>query len=187
MDISELLRQPAPLAAPALIGWTLVHKTAQGAIGGIIVETEAYTREDPASHAFSGQTLRNSPMFQPAGTIYVYFTYGMHYCLNIVTGNSNGEAVLIRALEPIIGTDLMQINRKMDTIKNLCSGPAKLVQALAIEPEQNASHLNNSQLLLLASEHARKIGQGPRIGIKKAIDQPWRFFDIDSPYLSRKH
>lgn len=180
------MQQSAPAAAKALIGWTLVHKTSEGAIGGIIVETEAYTSDDPASHSFRGQTLRNTPMFQPAGTIYVYFTYGMHHCANIVAGNSNGEAVLLRALEPTLGIDLMQKNRGQQDIKKLCSGPAKLVQALAITRAMTGTHLNDGKLLLLPPGKEIEVAQSARIGIKQAVDRHWRFFDPVSPFLSRK-
>ncbi len=169
-----------------MIGWHLIHKTEAGAVGGIIVETEAYTRFDPASHTYRGQTPRNAAMFQAPGTIYIYFTYGMHYCLNIVAGDHSGEAVLIRALEPVIGVDLMQKNRKTVDIHKLCNGPAKLVQALGIDPSFNGSHLNDRQIMLLPAEQRRDIAESPRIGIKKAIDQPWRFFDKNSGFISRR-
>jgi DNA-3-methyladenine glycosylase len=174
-------------AAPALLGWKLVHDSAEGRTAGYIVETEAYTMEDPASHTFGGPTARNAAMFEAAGTIYVYFTYGMHYCVNIVTGDKGyGQAVLIRALEPVEGIELMQQRRGTGDIHSLTNGPAKLVQAMGINKELYGSHISQGPLLLEPGVETKEIIQTTRVGIKKAIDQPWRFYVAGNPYVSKR-
>lgn len=161
-----------------LLGWTLVHHTPFGDIGGIIIETEAYQQDDEASHSFRGVTKRTAPMFKEAGTLYMYFIYGMHWCLNIVTGTKgHGEAVLIRALKPSIGVELMRQYRKTDDIKQLTNGPGSLVQALAIPPTFSGQRLSFTSLELLAPTiPVKNVMVSPRVGIKKAIDKPWRFY-----------
>ena len=177
----------ALLAAPSLLGYKLVHHSPEGVTSGYIVETEAYTMDDPASHAHRGETLRNQPMFQEAGTIYVYFTYGMHFCVNIVTGEKgHGQAVLIRALEPIEGIDIMMKHRRLEDINNLTNGPAKLVQAMGINREHNGIVINEGPLSLEPGIKPKEIVQTTRIGIKKAVEQPWRFYIADNPYVSKQ-
>lgn len=163
--------------AQSLLGWELIHHTPSGDIGGIIIETEAYTQDDEASHSFRGPTTRTLPMFQEAGYIYMYFIYGMHWCLNIVTGaEGHGEAVLIRALKPTRGLELMKEFRKMNTESRLCGGPGSLVQALAIPPAYSGLKLENTKLELFPpSQVVSNIQTSERIGIKKAADKPWRF------------
>jgi DNA-3-methyladenine glycosylase len=191
MDISNLyreLRKGAESGAKALLGWELINETEHGIISGYIVETEAYTQLDPASHAYKGQTARNSAMFGPAGTIYVYFTYGMHYCVNIVSGESGvGEAVLIRALQPANGIELMKIQRKTEELTQLTNGPAKLVQALGITQEHNATAIGNGSLRLKPGLIVETIdvAVGPRIGISKATEELQRFYLKNNHFISR--
>jgi DNA-3-methyladenine glycosylase len=153
------------------------------AIGGLIVETEAYARNDAASHSYGGKTVRNASMFGPAGRAYVYRSYGLHWCLNFVC--LDGSAVLIRALEPRHGIGLMKINRGVDALRLLCAGPGRFTQALGI----NASH---DGLDLAAPPFAIEEGEavdvvaGTRIGIRKAADYPWRFGKKGSTFLSRQ-
>ena len=124
--------------AKTLIGKILVNETEAGIIAGRIIETEAYLKDDPASHSFNGLTKRNSPMFNHSGTAYIYFTYGMYNCFNVVSNKKGvGEAVLIRALQPLKGINLMKKNRNKDKLNDLCSGPAKLVIALGITKNMN--------------------------------------------------
>lgn len=171
--------------ARQLLGCELIHVTPDGPAGGIIVETEAYSADDAASHTFSGQTARNAAMFKAGGHIYVYFTYGMHYCFNIVTGKKgDGQGVLIRALEPTAGIELMQQRRGKDGLHELTNGPAKLVQALGITLEQRGLTLEEANVTLKRSYVPKQIGVSPRRGIKKAVDAPLRFFIPDNPFVS---
>src|SRR5689334_9281612 len=136
------LSRSAEVVAQNLIGCELVFTDVAGARGGVIIETEAYTADDPASHSFSGRTTRNLAMFMPAGTIYVYQVYGIHYCLNIVCGAGDGQAVLIRALKPTLNLDLLRANRPGVADSILCNGPARLVQALGITKDFNQKHMD---------------------------------------------
>lgn len=165
------------VGARDLLGWELVHHTPAGDIGGIIIETEAYSQDDEASHSFRGVTKRTAPMFEEAGHIYLYFIYGMHWCLNIVTGpKGHGEAVLIRALKPTRGVELMKEFRKTDVESRLTNGPGSLVQSLAIPPTYSGLKLGQTNLELILPKHTTKnIQVSKRIGIKKATDKPWRF------------
>lgn len=164
-----------------MLGCELVHHTPAGDIGGIIIETEAYVEEDEASHSFRGRTKRTAPMFEEAGHIYMYFIYGMHWCLNIVTGpKGHGEAVLIRALKPTRGIELMKHYRKTDVEARLTNGPGSLVQALAIPPTYSGLKLEQTKLeLLLPKKIVKNIQISERIGIKKAREKPWRFYISD--------
>jgi DNA-3-methyladenine glycosylase len=173
-----------------LIGCMLVHETPEGITAGVIVETESYHQDDEASHSFSGQTARTKVMFGPGGYSYVYFTYGMHYCFNVVAGHEGvGEAVLIRALEPVEGLELMKRRRGKKDILELCSGPAKLVQAMGISKADYGKPLFEGNLYIKPRSTASnlEIRSGPRIGIKKAIDKPWRFWLKDNPFVSRNN
>lgn len=187
----DLLKLPSLEAAPRLLGCYLVRQTPEGRIKLKIVETEAYHQDDPASHSFRGSTPRTWPMFLAGGHIYVYFTYGMHYALNIVTGREGvGEGVLIRAAEPIDGVEIMQNNRGIRDIYKLTNGPGKLAQALGInDTSLSGKILNKSSILLeLPSEPVdqKDIVAAPRVGIKLAIDLPWRFYLRNSTFVSRK-
>ncbi len=168
--------------AQALIGATLLID----GIGGLIVETEAYDREDPASHAYTGPTARNAAMFGPPGRAYVYRSYGIHWCLNFVCREAgHGAGVLIRALEPTHGIDVMRERRGLHEDRLLCSGPGKLGQALAITHDMNGHRLDRAPFQVLARSGEVEVVCGPRIGISKAVDVPWRFGLKHSRYGSR--
>jgi DNA-3-methyladenine glycosylase len=189
-DIKDILKLGSLQAAPLLLGCFLVRQTAKGLIKVKIVETEAYHQTDPASHSFRGLTPRTAPMFQAGGRLYVYFTYGMHYAINIVVGPKGvGEAVLIRAAEPIEGLEIMRANRGLADTKNLANGPGKLAQALGIKDTSLSGEiLNKSSILLEPPDNevrAKDIIAAPRIGITKAADLPWRFYLKDNPFVSR--
>jgi DNA-3-methyladenine glycosylase len=174
--------ESSPAVAHGLIGMTL---TVDG-VGGIIVETEAYDREDPASHSFCGPTRRNAALFGPPGRAYVYLSYGIHWCLNLVCREvGHGAGVLIRALEPTAGIPLMIERRGQSDLRLLCSGPGRLGQALAITPELNGSRIDRLPFKLSAGATRANVSCGPRIGISKAIDQPWRFGLAGSRFVSR--
>ena len=181
-------------AAQALLGAVLWHKTEDGITAGRIVETEAYLFGDPACHASRGMTPRNAVMFGPPGRAYVYFIYGMHLCFNVVTRPKGmGEAVLIRALEPLEGVDLMRRRRKTTDERHLCNGPSKLVMALGIRRDQNGEGLQRGNLRLLTAEsypgeNARNppaIKASPRIGISAAKEWPLRFYFENNPFVSK--
>lgn len=190
MNQKEILALPAVQAAPLLLGWRLCRHAPSGLIKVKIVETEAYHQNDPASHSYRGQTDRTKPMFQPGGRLYVYFTYGMHYCLNIVVGKKGaGEAVLIRAAEPLEGIEIMQRNRGVEGIKNLASGPGKLTQAFGIKDTKlSGKILNKSSVFLQPPESPVKpadVVARPRIGISEAAKQPWRFYIKGNAFVSK--
>lgn len=170
--------QPTIDVARSVLGKILVHMTADGPVSGRIVETEAYLRDDPACHASRGMTKRNRMMFGPPGHAYVYFTYGVHYCVNFVTQPEGiGEAVLIRALEPLQGIETMKRNRGTDALRSLLSGPGKLTQAFGIDRDHNGVALTDSCLLVVeGDEPVTKIVATTRIGIKLAAEKPWRFY-----------
>jgi DNA-3-methyladenine glycosylase len=173
---------PSESVARQLIGVTLLVDD----IGGRIVETEAYDREDPASHAFSGPTERNGAMFGHPAHAYVYRSYGIHWCLNFVCREEgHGAGVLIRALEPTVGLDVMRERRHADLDLLLCSGPGKLCQALAVTRMHNGLSLAAPPFELFAAPPGIEVVHGPRIGISKAMDVPWRFGLAGSPYVSR--
>jgi DNA-3-methyladenine glycosylase len=172
--------------AKNLLGHTLIHESEEGTTAGIIVETEGYLQDDPACHAYRKKSVRNAPMFGMAGTIYVYQIYGMYFCVNISTNQKDiGEAVLIRALEPTEGIDLMTKRRlaksksgKMD-LKNLCSGPGKLVQAMAIHKGMNDWHIQDSDLKITPPKVQitdNEIITTTRIGITQGAELPYRFY-----------
>jgi DNA-3-methyladenine glycosylase len=168
--------------APALIGVTLLVD----GVGGRIVEVEAYDQEDPASHAFRGETLRNKAMFGPPGHAYVYRSYGIHWCLNLVCDEpGRAEAVLVRALEPTHGLDAMRARRGMEVERTLCSGPGKLCQALGVTREHDGLSLDEAPFELLARDRKPEIATGPRIGLTQGAELSWRYGLAGSPYLSR--
>jgi DNA-3-methyladenine glycosylase len=186
------LSRPAPTGgfetvARELIGLRL---TLDG-VGGPIVETEAYHYLEPASHAYPGLTARNAVMFGPVGHVYVYRSYGIHWCVNIVAGTEPGCAVLIRALQPETGIAQMRQRRRVEPLTGLCSGPGKLCQAVAITGVHNGLAVDAAPFALgparagAMGEIAAEIAVGPRIGISKAMELPWRFGLKGSPFLSR--
>lgn len=182
--------------AQRLLGCVLMHESDQGPTAGIIVETEAYLTNDPACHAYRKKTKRNAAMFGPAGTVYVYQIYGMHYCVNIASAEEGvGEAVLIRALEPTEGIELMEKRRNLKAIqhssfdpRHLCNGPAKLVQAMGISIVQhNGSSLTTDSLSVLPPQkEGFEIVTTTRIGITQGADLPYRFYIKDNRFVSRK-
>ena len=168
-----------------LVGCMVRH----GETAGRIVETESYHQEEPAAHSYTGITPRSRTLFGPPGNAYVYFSYGMHSLLNAVAEPEGvGAAVLIRALEPLDGIDLMRERRGVEALEALCSGPGKLTQALGIDLSLNESSLLDGPVHVLAraaGTSAPRIVTGERIGITKAVDLPWRFCDADSRHVSR--
>lgn len=182
--------------AQNLLGTYLAHYTPDGLTIGKIVETEAYLRNDPACHASRGMTPRNAPMFGPPGHAYIYFIYGMYHCFNVVTAaEGKGEAVLIRALEPIAGIELMKKRRekkrgKEIVLKELCNGPGKLVIAMGIHAKQNRHNLLKSELRLLPRNYfgknkKPKIKKSSRIGISEGQHLHYRFYLADSIFVSK--
>jgi DNA-3-methyladenine glycosylase len=174
--------------APLLLGCTLVSHANGHTTGGLIVEVEAYRGHlDPASHAYGPKSPRNSPMYESAGTLYVYRSYGIHACMNIVTGGTGDpQAILLRALEPTIGLSAMQERRSTDVATNLASGPGKLCEALGVTLELSGTRLGGAVELWPRKVplNTQQIMTGPRIGITKAVTQPWRFYLKNSPYVS---
>lgn len=172
------------IVARELIGCRLFYE----GVGGTIVETESYERDDPACHAFVGLTPRTEVLFGPPGRAYVYLSYGIHALLNAVA-EPEGEAaaVLIRALEPTIGLDAMRERRGPRPDRELCSGPGKLTEALGIDLSENGADLARDPFLLLPPDEdsESEIVTGPRIGITKATERPWRFCAADNPHISK--
>jgi DNA-3-methyladenine glycosylase len=174
---------PSEKVARALIGAVLLV----GGVGGRIVETEAYDRTDPASHSYSGPTVRNAAMFGPPGRAYVYRSYGIHWCLNFVCREEgHGAGVLIRAIEPLEGLETMRERRGVDDLRLLCSGPGKVGQALAITRELSGMRLDRAPFRVFAAEGRPRVVAGPRIGISKAMEVHWRFGLEGSRFLSRR-
>jgi DNA-3-methyladenine glycosylase len=168
--------------APDLIGTTFLCD----GVGGVVVEVEAYDHEDPAAHGYGGRTERNASMFGPPGHAYVYRSYGIHWCVNFVCeGVDVAAAVLIRALEPTHGIDVMRARRGVDELRALCSGPGKLCQALGITREHDGLPLDRPPFELHERREVVEVVSGPRIGITKAVDEPWRYAIGGSRYLSR--
>jgi DNA-3-methyladenine glycosylase len=168
-----------------LVGCTLLV----GDCGGVIVETESYHREDPACHAYVGRTARSRILFGPPAHAYVYLSYGIHSLLNAVAEpDGDAAAVLIRALQPTDGIEVMRRRRGRERIEELCSGPGKLTEALGVGLELNGASLLEAPFALLprtAEWSAVEIVAGPRIGISKAVEYPWRFCAAGSPFVSR--
>jgi DNA-3-methyladenine glycosylase len=168
--------------APELIGATLLVD----GVGGPIVEVEAYHHEEPASHGFRGRTARNAAMFGPPGHAYVYRSYGIHWCLNFVCeGEGEASAVLVRALEPAHGIERMRERRGLDDTRLLCAGPGRLCEALGITRAQDGLPLDEPPFELRARPEEPEIVVGPRIGITRAADLPWRYGLAGSRFLSR--
>jgi DNA-3-methyladenine glycosylase len=183
-------RRPSLAVARDLLGRTLVRTLPDGArLSGRIVEAEAYRQDDPASHSYRGRTARTDVMFGPPGRLYVYFTYGMHFCMNVVTGDDGeGSAVLLRAVEPLEGLDRMAEHRGLSEPRLLCAGPGRLCQALEVGREQNGTDLvAGSELRILRGSPVadEEVLAGPRVGLTVALEQPWRFVVATSRFLSR--
>ena len=176
---------PAADVARALIGASVFVD----GVGGVIVETEAYDQSDPASHSFAGHTARNAAMFGPPGHAYVYLSHGIHWCLNFVCREpGHGAGVLIRAIEPLAGLDAMRVRRGGEDVRMLCSGPGKLCQAMAVTRAHNGLSLAAAPFALAAPAAPlapSALAVGPRIGISKAVELPWRFGEAGSRFLSR--
>ncbi len=168
--------------APELVGATLLVD----GVGGTIVEVEAYDHEDPAAHGYRGRTERNASMFGPAGHAYVYRSYGIHWCLNLVCEEEGAaSAVLVRALEPTHGLDVMRARRGVDEERLLCSGPGRVCQALGVTREHDGAPLDVPPFELRARTREPAVATGPRIGITKAAERPWRYGLAGSRFLSR--
>jgi DNA-3-methyladenine glycosylase len=209
----EFYLQETLSAARNLLNCVLGHETEAGLVLGRITETEAYTSDDPSCHSYCGKTPRNAPMFGPPGHAYVYFTYGMHFCFNAVTAPEGiGDAVLIRAVEPMEGWELMSTRRglaegEIERLaaaqsdskvrerwgRTLCGGPGKLCQAFGLTRAQNGDDLTVPGGLWIAPplpnigvSRPEDIAATPRIGIRQAVELPWRFTLRNDPYLSRK-
>lgn len=193
---SAFFEPSAQDVAPTLLGHWLVRKTPRGLCGGPIVEVEAYLADDPACHAFGGRTSRNEVMWGRPGLAYVYFIYGNHYCVNAVCRPEGiAEAVLIRAIEPAIGVDLMLKNRSGRTLRELVNGPGKLCEALQITRKLDGADLSDPESPLVIAENPERAAflsarsplvAGRRIGISKAADLPLRFHLKGSSFASRK-
>jgi DNA-3-methyladenine glycosylase len=168
--------------APELVGATLLLD----GVGGVIVEVEAYHHTDPAAHSYIGRTNRNAIMFGPPGMAYVYRSYGIHWCLNFVCeADGSASAVLIRALEPTQGIGLMRRRRGVADARALCSGPGKLAEALGVTQRHNGLALDRAPFELRARAAKPEIVVGPRIGISKAVERPWRYGLKGARFLSR--
>jgi DNA-3-methyladenine glycosylase len=179
----DFFARPVHEVAPELIGVTLLVD----GVGGPIVEVEAYDQDDPASHAFGGPTARNAVMFGPPGHAYVYRSYGVHWCLNVVCEEpGRAEAALIRALEPQQGLEAMRARRGVAAERALCSGPGKLCQALGVTRAHDGLPLDEPPFAFLARDSTPEIATGPRIGLTRATERHWRYGLAGSPYLSRR-
>jgi len=184
----EAYLRPTVEVARDILGKVLIHQKNGHILAGRIVEAEAYGSDDPSCHACRGMTPRNAPMFGPPGHAYVYFTYGMYFCLNAVTGpEGRGEAVLIRAVEPLEGIEVMKANRKTDVLTNLTSGPGKLCQAFGLDKSHNYLDLTGSELRIVDDGwKPEEIVTSTRVGIRVAVENPWRFYVAGNPHVSRK-
>ncbi len=181
--------RPSTEVAPDLLGRVLVRVLPDGVrLSAAIVETEAYGEGDPASHSFRGLTPRNAVMFGPPGHLYVYFTYGMHFCMNVVTGSEGqGSAVLLRAAEPLGGHEAMAERRHTREARRLCSGPARWTQAFGIARAQDGADLvRGREVYLLEGEPVpgSAIRTTTRVGVNVGIERPWRFLVAESPFVS---
>jgi DNA-3-methyladenine glycosylase len=183
-DLRTLLRGPVLEVAPRLLGSVLRHRDAAVRI----TEVEAYDgANDPGSHAFRGRTARNEVMFGPAGRLYVYFTYGMHHCCNVVCGDEgSASAVLLRAGEVVAGADAVRDRRPRSTERDLARGPARLCQALGIDLSHNGTDLTAGDLVLEPGDmpERERVLTGPRVGLREAADRPWRFWLTGEPTVS---
>ena len=193
--------QPTIQVAQKLLGKYFIRRTNENLLVGKIVEVEAYQYNDPASHSYHGKTIRNSVMFREGGHLYVYFTYGMHFCANVVTGKEGtGEAVLIRAVEPLTGIDVMA-KRRSEGLRNagksaldhksligLTNGPAKFCQAFGITKKENGLDILKSGIIITEGESIppKSICKSSRIGIKSGLEKQWRFYIRGNPWVKKK-
>jgi DNA-3-methyladenine glycosylase len=179
-DLTEILARPVLEAAPLLLGARFTH----GGVTVRLTEVEAYDGpDDPGSHAFNGMTARNSVMFGPPGHLYVYFTYGMHHCCNVSCGpDGRPSAVLLRAGEVVDGIEIARARRGRSTDRDLARGPGRLCQALAIDRDDNGLDLHEA---LVPGPPVADISSGPRVGLRRAADRPWRFWVTGDPTVSR--
>jgi DNA-3-methyladenine glycosylase len=183
VTLGALLARSVHEVAPALVGWTLLVD----GVGGTIVEVEAYHQDDPASHSYGGPRGRNTVMFGPPARLYVYRSYGIHWCANVVCEpEGTGAAVLLRALEPTHGLAAMRARRGVDDVRLLCSGPGRLAQALGIGAEHNGRRVDRPPFALLPPDgEPRAVVASRRVGITKAADRPWRYLAAGSRFVSR--
>ena len=178
--LTELLARPVLEVAPLLLGATFTH----GGVTVRLTEVEAYDGpDDPGSHAFNGPTERNSVMFGPPGHLYVYFTYGMHHCCNVSCGpEGRPSAILLRAGEVVDGIELARERRHRSTDRDLARGPGRLCQAMGIDRDDNGLDLSD---VLRPGTPVNEVSTGPRVGLRKAADRPWRFWVTGDPTVSR--
>ena len=178
----EFFARSVHAVAPELVGCTLLVD----GVGGRIVEVEAYDGEDPASHGFRGPTTRNRSMFGAPGHAYVYRSYGVHWCLNLVCDEEGrAEAVLVRALEPTHEVEQMRARRGLEDERLLCSGPGRLCQALGVTRDHDGLPLDRPPFQILAAAREVEVVRGPRVGISRAAELPWRYGLVGSRFLSR--
>ena len=183
MTFAELVRGSVHEVAAGIIGWSLLVD----GIGGRIVEVEAYTEDDPASHAFRGATTRNASMFGPPGHLYVYRSYGIHWCANVVCERpGRGAGVLLRALEPTHGLDRMRERRGVVDDRLLCAGPGRLTQALGVTGADDGADLSRLPFELVPPASPVVVERTTRIGISRAVEQPWRYVEAGSSWPSRR-
>ena len=180
MSVQAFFDREAVSVAPDLIGAEFFV----GETGGVIVETEAYEPDDPAAHSFRGPTPRNRAMFGPSGRVYIYRSYGLHWCLNVVC--RPGSAVLIRAIEPVSGLGEMRTRRGLEPVRLLCAGPGRLCQALGVDGSLDGTALDQPPFRIRLAETRADLATGVRIGITRAADQPWRFGLRGSPFVSKR-
>jgi DNA-3-methyladenine glycosylase len=179
---ADLFARSVHEVAPELIGATLLVD----GVGGRIVEVEAYDHEDPASHGYRGRTARNASMFGPPGHAYVYRSYGIHWCLNLVCEDVGvANAILVRALEPTHGVEAMRERRALENPRLLCSGPGRLCQALGITRAHDGLALDRPPFELFERDRSVEVAAGPRIGITRAAELPWRYVEAGSRFVSR--
>lgn len=187
-DDFAFLEQYSPIAAPRLLGCEFERVLEGQTLRARIVEVEAYDQADAASHSYRGRTARTAVMFGPAGHLYVYFTYGMHYCMNVVTGpDGHGAGLLIRAVEPLEGLEIMQRNRNFRPDRELTNGPGKVTQALGVNRELAGHDLHGQPLKLIIKPALleQQIVRTGRVGISAAKDAMWRFYIAGNPFVSR--
>ncbi len=180
--------RPTLTVAKDLLGRYFVRILPEGKLVGKIVEVEAYLPGDVASHSYRGMTKRNEIMFKQGGHLYVYFTYGMHFCANVVTEKEGvGAAVLLRGIEPLQGVEVMEKNRGL-TGYNLTNGPAKICQAFSLGRKENGTDLTEDEIYITQGEKvlANRIAATSRVGITNGLDKQWRFFIKDNPWVSKK-